>query len=53
MPNSRNLTTAEEQIIVTYILELVTRGESPRLIAVADIANSLQKERGLAPVGIN
>jgi hypothetical protein len=53
MPNSRNLTTAEEKIIVTYILELVTRGESPRLAAVADMANSLRKERGLAPVGIN
>jgi hypothetical protein len=53
MPNSRNLTTAGEKIIVTYILELVTRGESPRLAAVADMANSLRKERGLAPVGIN
>ena len=53
MPNSRNLTAAEEQVVVTYILELVTRGESPRLAAVADMANSLRKERGLAPVGIN
>ena len=53
MPNSRNLTTAEEQIIVTYILKLVTQGESPWLAAVADIANSLRKERGLAPISIN
>ena len=53
MPNSRNLTPAEEQVIVAYILELVTRGESPRLAAVADMANSLRNERGLAPVGIN
>jgi hypothetical protein len=53
MPNSRNLTPAEEQVIVAYILELVTQGESPRLAAVADIANSLQNERSLAPVGIN
>jgi hypothetical protein len=53
MPNSRNLTPAEEQVIVAYILELVTPGESPRLAAMADMANSLRNERGLAPVGIN
>ena len=51
MANSRNLTHDEEQVIVTHILELVTRGESPRLAAVTDMANSLRKERGLAPVG--
>jgi hypothetical protein len=53
MPNSRNLTPAEEQVIVAYILELVTRGESPRLAAVADMANSLRNKRSLAPVSIN
>jgi hypothetical protein len=53
MANSRNLTNDEEQVIVTHILELVARGESPRLAAVADMANSLRKERGLAPVGLN
>jgi hypothetical protein len=51
MANSQNLTAAEEQVVVAYILELVTRGEHPRLAAVADMANSLRKERGLAPVG--
>jgi hypothetical protein len=51
MANLQNLTAAEEQVVVAYILELVTRGEHPRLAAVADMANSLQKERGLAPVG--
>jgi hypothetical protein len=39
-------------VVVAYILELVTQGEHPRLAAVADMANSLQKERGLAPVGL-
>ena len=29
MANSRNLTNNEEQVIVTYILELVARGEPP------------------------
>jgi uncharacterized protein YoaH (UPF0181 family) len=52
MANSRNLTHDEEQVIVTHILELVTRGESPWLAAVTDMANSLRKERGLAPVGL-
>jgi hypothetical protein len=51
MANSRNLTNDEEQVIVTHILELVARGEPPRLAAVTDMANSLRKERGLAPVG--
>ena len=53
MPNSRNLTPAEEQVIVAYILKLVTRGESPQLAAMADMANSLQNERSLAPISIN
>ena len=53
MPNSRNLTAAEEQVVITYILELVTQGESPQLAAVANIANSLRKERSLAPISIN
>jgi hypothetical protein len=29
MPDSRNLTAAKEQVVVMYILKLVTRGESP------------------------
>jgi hypothetical protein len=48
--NSRNLTNAEEQVIITHILDLAARGESPWLAAVTNIANSLRKERGLAPV---
>ena len=34
------------------ILELVTRGESPQLKFVADMANSLLKERSLAPISL-
>ena len=52
MADSRNLTAAKEQIVVAYIHELVTQGESPQLAAVVDIANSLRKERNLAPVGL-
>jgi hypothetical protein len=52
MANSRNLTNDEEQVIITHILELVARGEPPRLAAVTDMANSLRKERSLAPVGL-
>jgi hypothetical protein len=50
MPNSQNLTNAEEQVVVMYILELVARGESPQLAAVTNMANYLQEERGLAPI---
>jgi hypothetical protein len=53
MPNSQNLTPAKEQVIVAYILKLVTRGESPWLAAVANIANSLRNKRSLAPISIN
>jgi hypothetical protein len=50
--NSQNLTSAKEQVIVIRILKLVTRGESPQLKVVASIANSLQKERSLAPISL-
>jgi hypothetical protein len=48
--NLQNLTSAKEQVIIIRILKLVTQGESPQLKVVAGIANSLQKERSLAPV---
>ena len=47
MANSRILTSAEEQVIVTRILELVTRGESPRLEVVAGMANSKTQRRAV------
>ena len=53
MPKSRSLTTTEEQVIVGYILELDARGFSPRLAAIADMANSLRAERGIGHVGLN
>jgi hypothetical protein len=40
-------------VIVEYILYLVKRGFPPRLLAVADMANSLRAERGLGHVGLN
>ena len=52
MANLQNLTNNKEQVIVTHILKLVTQGELPRLAAVVNIANSLQKERSLAPVSL-
>jgi hypothetical protein len=40
-------------VIVKHILYLVKRGFPPRLLAVANIANSLRVERGLGYVGLN
>ena len=51
--NSRNLTSAEEEVIVKYVLELVKHGHPPQLLDVANMANSLQEERSLGPVGSN
>ena len=53
MANSRNLTNAEEEVIIKYVLELVEHGYPPRLSDVANMANSLREERGLGPVGSN
>jgi uncharacterized protein YoaH (UPF0181 family) len=53
MANLRNLTATEEQVIVEHILELVARGFPLRLVAVADMANSLRVERGLGYIGLN
>ena len=53
MPVSRGLNNNEEQVIVKHILHLVKRGFPPRLLAVADIANSLRAERGRGYVSLN
>ena len=53
MANSRNITNAEEEAIVKYVLELVEHGHPPRLLDVANMANCLREERGLGPVGSN
>lgn len=53
MPNSRKLDKIEEEVIVKHILELVSRGFPPRLLAVADMANSLRSARNMDQVGSN
>jgi hypothetical protein len=51
--NSLALDDNEEQVIVEHILYLDERGFPPRLSDVADMANILREERGMAPVGRN
>jgi hypothetical protein len=53
MPNSRNLTSTEERVIVKYIVNLVKRGFPRQLQDVANIANSLRAERRLGYVSLN
>jgi hypothetical protein len=52
-PNSRKLTPQEESAIVRYILELDSRGFSPRPQDVREMADLLLAERDALPVGIN
>jgi hypothetical protein len=40
-------------VIIEHILYLVKRGFPPRLLAVADMANSLRAERGLGYISLN
>jgi hypothetical protein len=51
MPNSRNLTSLEEDTIVQYILDLDARLHPPRLANVEDMANRLLRERDAPSVG--
>ena len=50
---SRNLEKIEEIVLVEYILKLVARGFTPRLAAVAGIANSLRSARSMGYIGSN
>ena len=52
-PNSRKLTSQEELAIVRYILELDSRGFSPRPQDVREMADLLLSERDASPVGKN
>ena len=50
-PNSRKLTPIEEQVIVQRVLDLDSRGFSPRLRIVEEMANKLLDERAGGTVG--
>jgi hypothetical protein len=52
MANSKKLTKSEEEVIVRHILDLDSRGFSPMLKEVGDMANHLLKSRGGNLVGI-
>ena len=51
MPNSRNLTELEEEIIVQEILDRNSRGFPPRYCDVEDMANRLRAARDAPRVG--
>jgi hypothetical protein len=50
-PNSKKLTQLEEEVIVSYILDLDLRGFAPTYAAVRDMANKLLGARGASQVG--
>ena len=52
-PNSRKLTQSEEQTIIQYILDLNSRGFSPQLCEVANIADKLLGQHNRGKVGKN
>jgi hypothetical protein len=51
--NSKKLTKLEEEVIVEHIIELDSRGFSPSLAAVRDMANTLLRERSAPQIGQN
>ena len=48
-----NLIKVEEEVIIQYILDRDSRGFSPRIADIGDMANLLLRKRGARPVGIN
>lgn len=48
-----NLTNIEEEVIVQYILDRDSRGFSPRVVDVGDMADLLLQKRGARHVGKN
>jgi hypothetical protein len=52
-PNSKKLTQREEQVIVSYILDLDRHGFAPTYAAVRDMTNKLLAARGAGQVGIH
>ena len=53
IPNSIKLTANEEQVVIDHILDLGSRGFSPRYTAVRDMADKLLAARGQSIVGKN
>jgi hypothetical protein len=51
MPNSRKISDLEEQALIQFILDLDSRGFSPRLYSVKEIADRLLAHRDAPPVG--
>jgi hypothetical protein len=51
MANSRKLTNLEEEKLIEYILDLYSRGFSPRISGVEEMANLLRGDRDASPVG--
>ena len=52
-PNSKKLTIVEEEVIISYIIELGLRGFAPTYAAVRDIANSLLAARSAGQVSVH
>jgi hypothetical protein len=52
-PNSMKLDKLEETAIIQYVLDLDSRGFSPRLCFVRDMADKLRSARSRSPVGKN
>ncbi|KAG9185080.1 hypothetical protein G6011_03027 [Alternaria panax] len=50
-PNSRKLTQLEEEVIISYIIDLDQRGFAPTYAAIRDMADKLLAARGAGQVG--
>ena len=50
-PNRQKLSKLEKGVIIRYILDLDSRGFTPRLASVKDIANYILESRGADRVG--
>jgi hypothetical protein len=52
-PNSKKLTLVEEEVIISYIIDLDRRGFAPTYAAVRDMADKLLAARGAGQVGVH
>ena len=50
-PNRQKLSELEEGVIIRYILDLDSRGFTPRLASIEDIVNYILESRGVERVG--